>query len=606
MQPLLEINLTDRTSQVRYIPENWFQEYLGGSAIAARILFPELTSELDPFSPDAPLLFITGPLTGTFGPAVGRFVVCGKSPATQIWAESNCGGFWGVELRKTGFDGLLIRGAADYPVYIVINNGDVKIKDGRHLWGMETYSAQKAILNDVGDAAFRVAVIGEAGEKKIPYSMILTDHGRVAGRTGLGAVMGAKKIKGIAVKGKNPIPLANPAQYESLRSEVNRRLYSDNQTQVLRELGTAGAAEYFDYLGLMPKKYYHQSIFAGAQNISGSHIAETILTGVSACHGCVIACGRVVRLDDQQKRKGPEYETLIGFGPNLLIDDLKAVTQLGEMCDRYGLDTISTSNTIGLAYYLYNLGILSKKDTDNIELNWGDPNPAKILIDKIVKREGFGELLARGAKSLAEAFNVKDEAVQVNGLEAPYHDPRGGSGMALVYVTSPRGACHNQSDYFFVEIGQSEESIGIEAYPRLGGSEKAANVAKHQNWRSIFNSVVMCIFAHISPDDLVKLVGAATGFEYDIKTLMQIGERAWNLKRMINLNLGVGSGYEDLPKVFRKPYPDAAGELENSAPDIKNMLNSYYKARGWSTDKGVPTEEKLKELNLSWTCRTHE
>ncbi|MGB9668775.1 MAG: aldehyde ferredoxin oxidoreductase family protein [Anaerolineales bacterium] len=601
MQPILEINLNSKNIRSIEISENWTREYLGGSALAARILFSELKKELDPLSPEAPLLFLTGPLTGTVGPAVGRFVVCGKSPATHLWAESNCGGFWGVELRKTGYDGLLIRGQAEHPIYILFNNGEVEFKDAQPFWGMDTYTTQKAILADIGNPNYRVAVIGPAGEKQIPYSMILTDHGRVAGRTGLGAILGAKKIKAIAVKGDKPIPVANAKDYEKLRAEINRTLRSDNQTQVLRELGTAGAADYFDYIGLMPKKYFHQSVFDGARNVSGAQIAETILSGVSACHGCVIACGRVVKLDDQQKHKGPEYETLVGFGPNLLIDDPKTITLLGEMCDRFGLDTISTSNTIGLAYHLYHLGKLSLKETDNIKLEWGDPNPVKILIEKIVKRDGFGEILARGAKSLAETFDAEGEAVQVNGLEVPYHDPRGGSGMALVYVTSPRGACHNQSDYFFVEIGQTDESLGIKAYPRQGGAEKAPNVAKHQNWRTIFNSLVMCIFANVSAIDITKLVEAATGYEFGIDGLLTIGERAWNLKRMINLNLGIGSGFEDLPKAFQIPYSDASGELENFVPDINTMLKSYYQARGWSVDTGIPTDEKLEELNLSWT-----
>ncbi|MGB9639280.1 MAG: aldehyde ferredoxin oxidoreductase C-terminal domain-containing protein [Anaerolineales bacterium] len=415
--------------------------------------------------------------------------------------------------------------------------------------------------------------------------------------------MGAKKIKGIAVKGNNVIPLANAQLYEKFRSKINHELKDDNQTQVLRALGTAGAAEYFDYLGLMPKKYYHQSVFDGAANVSGSHIAETILSGVSACHGCVIACGRVVKLTDQQKRKGPEYETLVGFGPNLLIDDVNEITLLGEMCDRLGLDTISTSNTIGLAFHLYNNETITKKDTDNIELRWGDSNAVKILIDKIVKREGFGNLLANGAKKLAESFNVPDEAVQVNNLEVPYHDPRGGSGMALVYVTSPRGACHNQSDYFFVEIGQTEESIGIGSFPRLGGAEKAGNVVKHQDWRTVFNSLVMCLFAHVEPDNILQLIEAACGFELDKDSLLKIGERAWNLKRLININLGIGNGYNDLPKAFQTPYEDASGEIEGFTPDIKNMLYQYYAVRGWTTNQGIPTNEKLTELGLEWTQR---
>ena len=600
MQPILEVNLSNQKTAILAISDTWTKEYLGGASLAAYLLYNDLTRDLEPLTPESPLLFLTGPLTGTIGPSVGRFVVCGKSPATHLWAESNCGGFWGVELRKTGYDGLLIRGASEQPIYLVINNGEIEFRNAQDLSQMETYKTQQAILDDLGEPGYHVAVIGPAGENLIPYSTILTDHGRVAGRTGLGAVMGSKKLKGIAVRGNNPIPIANPEKYEKIRSEINHELRMDNQSQVLRALGTAGVADYFDYLGLMPKKYYHQSNYPGAQNISGAQIAETILSGVKACHGCVIACGRVVKLDDEQKRKGPEYETLVGFGPNLLIDDPKEITLLGEMCDRFGLDTISTSNTIGLAFHLYEMGLLTVKDTDNLELNWGNVKNTKLLIEKIVKKEGFGELLAHGSKTLAEAYNAEEEAVQVNGLEVPYHDPRGGSGMALVYVTSPRGACHNQSDYFFVEMGQSDESIGIDVYDRLGGAEKAGNIAKHQDWRTVFNSLVMCSFAHVGADDIASLVQAATGFELDKIELMRMGERAWNLKRMINVNLGIGSGYDDLPKAFQIPYPDAEGELKGFIPDINNMLGSYYQVRGWSIDKGIPSEEKIEELGLKW------
>lgn len=600
MQPILEINLTTGENRSLEIPDQWQVEFLGGASLGARILYEELRQDLDPLSPNAPLLFIVGPLSGTAGPAVGRFVVCGKSPATHLWAESNCGGFWGTELRKAGFDGLLIRGRAASPQILIIDDGEVKMVDARKLWGMDTYATQQAVLSEIGEGGFRVAVIGPAGEKGIPYSLILTDHGRVAGRTGLGAVMGAKNLKAIAVRGTQTIPLSLPEAYHSLRGETNRNLRLDNQSLVLRELGTAGAAEYFDYLGLMPKRYYHQTIFDGVPKISGSYFSENLLKGISACHACVIACGRVVQYDNLPKKKGPEYETIVGFGPNLLISDPVAITEMGEMCDRLGLDTISTSNTIGLAFYLFEQGIIKSTDTDGLELRWGDSEAVRQLIAKIPSREGFGEYLALGSKRLAEVFQVPDEAVQVNGLEVAYHDPRGASGMALVYATSPIGASHNQSDYFFVEIGQVEASIGLETYSRLGGSEKARNVCLHQDWRTVFNSLVMCIFANVPPQDIVALINAACGCELDIPGLMRIGERGWNLKRAINLRLGLDPACEMMPIAFRQPYEDGQGELEDFVVPFDDMRQAYYRAREWDLPSGKPSPQKLRQLNLEW------
>lgn len=600
MQSILEIDLSSGLCQSYTIPEQWQIEFLGGASLGARLLYSELSEELDPLCEDAPLLFMVGPLSGTAGPAVGRFVVCGKSPATCLWAESNCGGFWGTELRKAGFDGLLVRGKAPSPVYLIIDDDQVKISDAKKLWGLDTYSTQQKVLEDIGEKGFRVAVIGPAAEKGIPYSLILTDHGRVAGRTGLGAVMGAKNLKAIAVRGSKGIPVSLPEAYNTLRAEANRTLKIDNQSVVLRELGTAGGAEYFDYLGLMPKRYYHQSSFAGVTTVSGAYFAENLLKNVSACHACVIACGRVVQYNHSAKKKGPEYETIVGFGPNLLISDPIAITELGEMCDRYGLDTISTSNTIGLAFYLFEQGIIPPSDTDGLELRWGDSEVVRKLVNQIANREGFGELLAMGSKRLAEYYRVPDEAVQVNGLEVAYHDPRGASGMALVYATSPIGASHNQSDYFFVEIGQVESGIGLEVYPRLGGKEKAQNVCYHQDWRTIFNSLVMCIFANVPPQDVVNLVNAACGIEFDLATLMKIGERSWNLKRAINIRLGYNPKGERMPKAFLQPYEDGQGDLENYVVPFEEMRQEYYRARQWDLETGKPTREKLRELNLEW------
>ncbi|MCS7247165.1 MAG: aldehyde ferredoxin oxidoreductase family protein [Anaerolineales bacterium] len=600
MQNILELDLSSGQSRLLEVPRQWEVDFLGGASLGARLLYSELTAGLDPFSESAPLLFIGGPLSGTAGPAVGRFVACGKSPATSLWGESNFGGFWGAELRKAGFDGLLLRGKAAAPVYLVIDDSKVYIRDAKRLWGKETYRAQQMVVEELGERGFRVAVIGPAGENRVPYSLILTDHGRVAGRTGMGAVMGSKNLKAIAVRGSRSIPVAQPEQYHALRAEANRNLRNENQSVVLRELGTAGGAEYFDYLGLMPKRYYRQSRFEGVEKVSGAYFAENLLKGVSACHACVIACGRVVQYEDSPKKKGPEYETIVGFGPNLLISDPIAITELGELCDRLGLDTISTSNTIGLAFSLYEKGLIPISDTDGLELQWGDAHAVRKLIPRIAEREGFGALLALGSKGLAEHYGVAEEAVQVNGLEVAYHDPRGASGMALVYATSPIGASHNQSDYFFVEIGQVESSIGLEPHSRLGGAEKAKNVSLHQDWRTVFNSLVMCIFTNIPPESIVALVNAACGLDLDVGALMRSGERGWNLKRAINVRLGLSPENERMPKAFRQPYEDGQGELESYVVPFEEMRQAYYCVRGWDLTSGKPSREKLRELNLGW------
>lgn len=597
MLPILKIDLSQGRTALLEVPSAWREQFLGGASLAARLLYSSLTADLDPFSPQAPLLFLTGPLTGTAGPTVGRFVVCGKGAATGLWAESNCGGFWGPELRFAGYDGIWIEGRAEEPVYLLIQNDRVEIRPASHLWGLDTYETQERIKAENDQPGLHVATIGPAGERKVRFAGIYCDHGRAAGRTGLGAVMGAKNLKAIAVRGtRKTLPLANAARYAELRSQANRQLRQDNEAQVLHALGTAGAANYAEYLGALPARYYHQGTFPQVDAISGATMSETILSGQSACHACVIACGRVVRLGDGQKRKGPEYETIVSLGPNLLNADLESIVRLGELCDRYGMDTISLGNTLGLAFHLFEKGILTTQETGGLELRWGDVTAIRQLIRMTAYREGLGDWIAEGARRLAERLGVPEEAVQVNGLEVAYHDPRGVSGMALVYATSPRGACHNQSDYFFVDWGHVQPSLGIEYFPRHAGAEKAANVARHQDWRTVFNALVMCLFANIEPQMQVDLINAACGLDWSLEDLMRAGERAWNLKRLINLRLGLRREREKLPKALLEPYTEggAAGYII----PFDEMLQAYYQARGWDLHSGAPTPETLRRLGL--------
>ena len=596
MQAILKINISSKYSESVEVPEQWEKDYIGGAALGARILFEYLSEDLDPFSSNSPLLFMCGPLTGTLGPAVGRFVVCGKSPATGLWAESNCGGFWGPELRFAGYDGLLITGIAESPLFISIINGKVELLPADDLWGLDTYEIQRRVKDKIDQPKAKVLAIGPAGENKVLFAGIFCDHGRTAGRTGLGAVMGSKRLKAIAVKGSGKLPLAQPEVYNNIRSESNRFLRNDLVTQVAHDLGTASVADYSDYLGTMPKKYYSQGVFEGSGNISGSVISETILVGTKACHGCVIACGRVVDIGDGKHRKGPEYETLVSFGPNLLNSDISSIVKFNELCDLYGLDTISTGNVIGLAYKMYADGTINLADTGGFELVWGNSSTLEKLIPLIAGRVGIGDIMANGAQRFAKFFGVEETAIQVNGLEVPYHDPRGASGMALVYATSPRGACHNKSDYFMVDWGQTDESIGIDYFSRQAGAEKAANVARHQDYRSIFDALVLCLFSNIPIDMITNLVNAATGMKFTPDELILSGERAWNLKRCINIRLGLNRSNDKLPEAFLEPLPDG-GSAGYLIP-FDDMIDAYYSAREWDKKTGIPTRNKLVTLGL--------
>lgn len=595
MQPILRINLSTKQVSTFRIPVEWERSFIGGTALAARILYQSLTIDLDPLSENAPLLILTGPLTGTYAPATSRFVVCGKSPATGYWAESNCGGFWGVELRCCGYDGLFITGHADITTYLWLNNDHLVFRDAGAIWGKDTAESQAIICGEIGVYGTRVLTIGPAGENGVVFAGMFCDHQRAAGRTGLGAVAGSKNLKAIAVKGTKKIPIAETDRFTSIRREANRIIKYDNIAKILHTIGTAGVVDYADYIGSMPKKYFHQSMMDGIDKITGSTMAETILQGVSACHACIIACGRVVGLGDGVKRKGPEYETVVGFGPNLLNNNLSEIVKLSELCDLYGMDTISASNTIGLAFHLYEQGVISEKET-GYPLHWGDTTACKYLLRRIVQKEGIGRWMASGSRAFAAHYGIEEEAVQVNGLEIAYHDPRAVSGMALVYATSPRGGCHNKSDYFFVDWGQADVSSGLNLYDKQAGAEKSANVAHHQNWRSVFDAVGMCYFSNISPELLISLINSACGYNLNFDELIQIGERSWNIRRAINTRLGLTQLNDTLPPTLLKPYSD--GPVAGYVPPLKEMLDSYYKARNWDPKNGRPKKEKLLELGL--------
>lgn len=603
---ILKVNLSTGAVEKGTIPAEYARDYIGGSGLAARLLWDALDPAPDPLDPASPLVWMTGPLTGTGGPTTGRSNLCARSPHTGLWGEANIGGFMGPELRYAGYDILWITGRAAEPVYLWIFNDTVEIRPAGDLWGKaDTYETQTLIQAETGQAQAKVACIGRAGENLVPYACIISDHGRAAGRTGMGAVMGSKHLKAIAVRGTGKIPLADEPTYKKLRVQSNKNLLEQNLTAVMKETGTAGSADYLQYLGDMPQKYWTQATFEGATNISGGEMANTILVGTAACQGCVISCGRVVDILEgpyatHGKAKGPEYETICAFGSQLLVDDLPMITALGDRCDRLGMDTIAAGNTIALAYLLFDRQVLTTADTGGVELRWGDALPCFDLLEQISHREGFGALLAKGSRALAEACGVPELAVHVNGLDVPMHDPRAHTGQALAYLTSPIGASHNHSDYFMVEMGGSMEELDIPMTDRLVDEGKAGYVARHQYWRTVCNDLVICFFAVVSQAEIADLLTAATGETWDIPRMLQAGERAWNLKRMINLRLGWSPEMAKLPHLLLQPLPD--GGQEGHVPDAAAMLREYHAASGWDLETGIPTPAKLAELGLDFAA----
>jgi aldehyde:ferredoxin oxidoreductase len=600
MGQLLVVDLTSGELKDEPLKPGWARDFVGGAGYAARYLYDELGPDTDPLGPDNTLMFMTGPLVGTRAPSCGRHEVCAISPQTGIWGEANSGGFWGVELRSSGYDGIVVRGKSDRPVWLSIVEGQPPtLHDAGHLWGLDCYETQQRVRDELDDQKVRVASIGPAGENLVLYAAIMNDHGRAAARTGMGAVMGSKNLKAIAVRGRQRVPLADKRAFDQAAREALAIVRDDISAQVYHEMGTASFVDMSIMWGNMPNKYWTQAEFDEATNLSGPAMMETILTRAVPCCGCAVACGREVTLKDSPYNvevvDGPEYETAVMLGSMLLVDDLPGVAYAGHLCNRYGLDTISAGSTIALAYLLYERGVITSSDTGGLPLRWGDIETAQALLEMTARRQGFGDTLAEGAARLAARYGAKDLAVHVNGLEPPGHDPRAMSGMALVYATSPRGACHMQGDMYAIDMGLTLEEVGIFPGDRFATEGKAQTVARLQDWRTLYNSAIMCVFVNPTAPVLGKLLSAATGQESDPAHWLRTGQRIFNLKRAFNNRRGVSRGNDRLPGLLLVPLDNGS---EGHTPQMDTLLREYYAVRDWDWETGKPSREKLISVGL--------
>jgi aldehyde:ferredoxin oxidoreductase len=607
---LLFVDLNSGEIQPQELNERYTENFLGGSGLAARYVYDWIDVSTDPLGPENPLVFLTGPLDGTGAPSSGRFVVCARSPQTGLWGEANAGNFFGPELKFAGFDGIVLRGQANAPVYLHITPEGAELRGAGAYAGMTTYDTGDAIRAELNDEHLVVAAIGPAGENLVKYALILASSARatakkgIAGRTGMGAVMGSKNLKAVAVRGSrhhhtHKLHLHDPARFRSAMLSAQKHLSDDMSTEMFRAVGTSGTMDYLGLLGDVPVKYWTQGTFDFSK-VSGNLLAETTLTGRSTCHACMVACGRRVEKAGDYTiphSEGPEYETLGTFGPLLLNDDLDALVHIGSQCDALGLDSISAGSTIAFATYLRDLGILPPKDLGDTDLTWGNPGAALKMVRQIARREGFGADLAEGTLALGERSGVRGLAVQVNGMEVPMHDPRALAGMAVTYATSPIGASHNQSDFLMIETGRPMEDLGIPTLDRFESAGKAALVAKHQDWRTVNNALVLCFFPNPPVKDFCEMVSAVTGLDITLDNVLEYGERMWNIKRALNLKLGYQARRSEiLPELMMRPLVESG--REGHVPDFDVMLKDYYAHRGWDWTTGRPSREKLNALGL--------
>ncbi len=597
---LLVVDLTRRELKDEPLDYNLAHDFVGGASYAARYLYDELRPDTAPLGPDNTLMFMTGPLVGTRAPSCGRHEVCALSPLTGIWAESNSGGFWGAELRFAGYDGIVVRGRADAPVWLSICEGEPPaLHDATELWGLDHYETQQRLRDELGDQKVRVSSIGPAGENQVLYAAIMNCHGRAAGRAGLGAVMGAKNLKAIAVRGTQRVPLAEKEAFSQTAKRAVQIVLDDITTQVYRQMGTTSFVDMSLMWGNMPHKYWTEPNFEEATNLSGPSMMESILTRPVPCYGCAVACGREVTLADTpygvEVVDGPEYETVCTLGSLLLVDDLPAVAYAGHLCNRFGLDTISAGSSIAFAYLLYERGFITAADTGGLPLAWGDIETAHTLLEMIAHRQGFGDVLAEVVQRMGARYNAEDMAVHVNGLELPAHDPRALSGMAVVYATSPRGGCHMQGDMYVVDMGLTMKEIGVVPGGRFKTRGKSPIAARLQDWRTLYNSAIMCVFVNPTVPVLTQLLGAATGWSSDIVWWQRTGERAFNLKRAFNNRLGVNRGNDRLPQRLLIPISNGS---KGRTPRMDILREEYYAHRGWDWETGKPTAETLVSLGL--------
>jgi aldehyde:ferredoxin oxidoreductase len=605
---ILKVDLSERKIESEPLDPIAARKFLGGGGLAAHFMEREkMDWHQDIFDPGNILIFSLGPLTGLPAPFCSRYVVSAKSPLTHIWGEAHASGYWGPELKYCGWDAIMITGRAEEPVYFWIHDDQVEIRDAGEIWGMDTYQTETFLQDRLGGKTVRVASIGPAGENRSRMALIINDHGRAAARSGLGAVMGSKNLKAIALKGNQKPEIAHPEEFRKYVKELTQIVMDAPPRQALRKFGTDGAMMGLHEMGDVPIKNWRLGKWEeGCSMVSGQTMAETILTDHYACRGCPIGCGRIVEVKEGPyavSGKGPEYETAASFGPLCLNDNLEVVAKANDLCNRYGMDSISAGMTIAFAMECYEKGLITQKDTDGIDLTWGNGEAIIQMLKKMAFREGFGEVLTDGSWQAAQKIGKgsEDFAIQVKGQELALHDPRAFFSWAVANATAHRGACHILAPTYWVERGLTFSDLGYDKpLDRFAVEGKGTWVKVFQDFCEVLESLVLCkfsLYGNWRGNHILQLINLTTDWGMDFKEMIRTGERGFNLKRMINVRLGVTSKDDTLPKrILTEPLQE--GGAQGRVPPLEVMLKEYYQARGWD-EQGIPTPTKMKELGLA-------
>jgi len=609
----LEVDLEKNSFIEKKIEKNMIKKFLGGVGFGIEYLMREKAHEVEPFSEKNPLVLMTGLLTGTTYPCSAFYSVSSKSPLTSIIGEGVSGGYFGPELRPI-FNGIIFKNKSGEPVYLIIEDEHYELKDASEIWGMDTKNAIKMVQSKLGKE-YKVACIGPSGENKIPLACIMNDHGRAVGRSGMGAIMGSKKLKAIAVKSTKKISYENESKFKEITRDLMKKLKNSNPALTLRQIGT-NAIEYFEMFADVPHQNWSEmGKWKGVNEISGAVVREKMLVRLKPCYLCPFSCGREVEIKEGpykiENAAGPEYETVAAFGSMCLNSNIESIAYINDYCNKMGVDTISTGSLVAFAIDCYERGILSEEDV-GFSLSWGDHESIVKLTKLICERKGIGEILSLGTRKAAEIIgkNAEELTVEIKGLDVPMHEPRANFPLGLQYATANRGACHLRgfgTDIYggFSNLGKAigiREEVPIK-FRTIDDPKFARDIAISQNLSEVNNSLGICRQTISSGslaienifDLLIESIYCLTGISFTLDEILQIGERIFNLKRKFNVLCGMSKKDDRIPIKLKTPL--ANGRARGKVLSIDKMLQEYYKFRGWD-ENGKPTRDKLKELSI--------
>lgn len=616
---ILYVNLSDGSMVKKPLEREFVLKYIGGRGFSSRILWEELGPHLDPFSPENVLILAAGPLSGTPAPSASRLIIAAKSPMTGGIGDASSGGYFAPELKYAGFDAIVFKGRSPEPVYLWVEDGKAELRSAKRLWGRKIHETSELLKEEIGDEDIHICAIGPGGENRVRYACVVTDEEGVNGRTGVGAVMGSKNLKAVAVRGSLDVRIADPRRFRKGIDAYRETLTGEVWTEVLRRLGTPNLVEHRQRLGIWGAKNFQRATIDEWRNISGEAFREKFLVKVMGCMGCVVRCRRYSAIKEGPfapiYTKGPEYDTINPLGAKPYITDPAVILRAHHLCDEYGIDEQSAGSSIAMAMELYERGILKKDQVDGVELVFGNGEALLHFIEKIPYRQGFGDLLAEGTKIMGERLKVPYYAIHVKGLEVDASDPRSLPTRALTYAVATRGSCHLRGFPYIDEFIKPEEAqafFGMAAVSDLKALEgKGKMVAWSENWITVANLLGLCVFAWYRSRSFPMLIKrgleianelyiAATGLPMTGQGLYECGERVYNVEKLFNLREGFGRESDYPPdRFFKEEMPDGPGKGSKlRREDYDLLLDEYYEARGWDRKTGVPTPEKLESLGL--------